>query len=336
MSIMPAGGWNAPREGQIAHDTPKPTPSVVFVHTQVKRASAFSSGFGGCLGVICAVVFATVALVVVVDILNAPPAPRRAAEAGFAALSEPAAAPVIYSVAQVNAHMNNIPTGTDLAVRGIYYSPHVSGGWAPPNQLDPCSVLLYGGTVKVQHGEADPRDYCRFSVVLQDENTSQIQYLECAMSLEEAQAAKGLYSYKSLVQAHGTYASSLDFHIMPAFLGQQVGVPVLDDCALEPSSPLPVPTVPAPAAEQPAEEQNQNSGAQMPSPEAQSQPKVTQSATGPTQGQSNKIPAGAPPDEVAAILGPPISVTTGAKHVFHYPHLDVIFVDGKVSEIQRF
>ena len=161
------------------------------------------------------------------------------------------AAHQIYTVAQINSHMNNIPTGTDLAVRGIYHSSHVSGGWAPPNQLDPCSVLLYGGTVRVQHGEADPRDYCRFSVLLQDENTSQIQYLECVMSLEDAQAAMQQYSYKSLVQAHGTYASSLDFHIMPTFLGQQVGVPALDDCALEPSSPQPAPTVPAPVAGRP-------------------------------------------------------------------------------------
>ena len=145
------------------------------------------------------------------------------------------AAHQIYTVAQINARMNNIPTGTDLTVRGIYVSLHVSGGWAPPNGLDPCSVLLYGGTVRVQHGEANPKDYCRFSVVLQDGNISQIEYLECVMSLEEAQAAKARYRYKTPVQAHGMYASSLDFHIMPAFLGHQVGVPVLDDCALEPS-----------------------------------------------------------------------------------------------------
>ena len=165
-------------------------------------------------------------------------------------------APRIYSVAQINAHMNNIPTGTELGVRGIYVSPHVSGGWAPstvlgddgwvvPTELDPCSVLLYGGTVRVQHGEADPRNYCRFSVVLQDENTSQIHYLECVMSLEEARDAKAQYRYKSLIQAHGTYASSLDFHIMPTFLGHQVGVPVLDDCTLEPLPPAsPTPSTP--------------------------------------------------------------------------------------------
>jgi hypothetical protein len=149
----------------------------------------------------------------------------------------PPAAPVTYTVAQISAHMNNIPTGTDLAARGFYLSPHVSGGWAPPNQMDPCSVLLYGGTVRIQHGEADPRDYCRFSVLLQDENTNQI--LVCNMSLEEAQAAKRQYSYKSVVLAHGTYASSLDFNIMPAFMGQQIGVPALDDCTLEPLSEPP-------------------------------------------------------------------------------------------------
>jgi TonB family protein len=173
------------------------------------------------------------------------------------------AMPRTYNIAQINAHMNDIPTGTKLAVRGIYVSPHVSGGWAPstelgddgwvvPTQLDPCSVLLYGGTVRVQHGEADPRDYCRFSAVLQDENTSQIEYLECVMGLEEARAAMHQYRYKSPVQAHGTYASSLDFDIMPAYLGHQFGIPVLDNCALESSPALPVPTAPAPVAGPPA------------------------------------------------------------------------------------
>ena len=153
----------------------------------------------------------------------------------------PAPARHPYTVAQISAHMNNIPTGTDLAARGFYLQPHVSGGWAPPNQMDPCSVLLYGGTVRIQHGEADPRDYCRFSVVLQDENTNQIHYLVCNMSLEEAQVAKRLYHYKSSLLAHGTYASSLDFGIMPSFGGRQIGVPALDGCTLEPLSEPPTP-----------------------------------------------------------------------------------------------
>lgn len=39
--------------------------------------------------------------------------------------------------------------------------------------------------------------------------------------------------------------------------------------------------------------------------------------------------------EVEAILGPPISVTTGAQHIYTYPHLTITFVDDKVSEIHR-
>jgi hypothetical protein len=39
--------------------------------------------------------------------------------------------------------------------------------------------------------------------------------------------------------------------------------------------------------------------------------------------------------QVLAILGPPVSVTTGAKHVYLYPHLKIVFVDGRVSEIQH-
>ncbi|MDR3575468.1 MAG: hypothetical protein P4L50_16530 [Anaerolineaceae bacterium] len=38
---------------------------------------------------------------------------------------------------------------------------------------------------------------------------------------------------------------------------------------------------------------------------------------------------------VQTILGPPVSVTLGAKHIYFYPNLKVVFVDGKVSEIIR-
>lgn len=52
-------------------------------------------------------------------------------------------------------------------------------------------------------------------------------------------------------------------------------------------------------------------------------------------------PAGAPasiaigqtPEQVVAVLGQPASITTGAQHVYTYPHLTVMFVDGKVSEV---
>jgi hypothetical protein len=39
--------------------------------------------------------------------------------------------------------------------------------------------------------------------------------------------------------------------------------------------------------------------------------------------------------EVEAILGPPTSITTGAQHVYNYPHIAVVFIDGTVSEIRR-
>src|ERR1700734_748344 len=84
MSIMPAGGWDTPRQGQIVHETPSSAPSVVpqaptvvLVQTQSKQASAFSSGFGGCLGAICAVVFAAIVLVLIGKVLSMPTATRK-------------------------------------------------------------------------------------------------------------------------------------------------------------------------------------------------------------------------------------------------------------------
>ena len=47
------------------------------------------------------------------------------------------------------------------------------------------------------------------------------------------------------------------------------------------------------------------------------------------------ISIGQTPTQVEAILGQPTSVTTGAKHFYTYPNLTVVFVDGKVSEIQQ-
>ena len=42
-------------------------------------------------------------------------------------------------------------------------------------------------------------------------------------------------------------------------------------------------------------------------------------------------------DQVQSILGPPDSIADlGAKTLYVYPHLKVVFVDGKVSEIQQF
>lgn len=48
------------------------------------------------------------------------------------------------------------------------------------------------------------------------------------------------------------------------------------------------------------------------------------------------VSKGQTPEQVIAILGPPSSVTTGAKRIYNYPHLSVVFADGKVSEIHEF
>jgi hypothetical protein len=77
------------------------------------------------------------------------------------------------------------------------------------------------------------------------------------------------------------------------------------------------------------------------------EPTTTTNDTVPTPNQSvaTENASAAPPigvtkgqtsEEVLAILGPPISVTVGAKRVYSYPHLTVVFVDGKVSEIDHF
>ena len=145
------------------------------------------------------------------------------------------------------------------------------------------------------------------------------------MSPDESEDVSYYYHSGEPVQATGSFGVS------------SFGLPVLRDCTVASATDKVVrPLYVAPAAEQSAEEQNQNSEDPKPSPEPQSQDEVTQSATGQAQTQSIRIPAGATPDEVVAILGQPVSITTGAKHVYSYPHLNVFFVSGKVSYIQQF
>jgi hypothetical protein len=55
-----------------------------------------------------------------------------------------------------------------------------------------------------------------------------------------------------------------------------------------------------------------------------------------TATQQTRVTKGQTAAEVLAILGPPVSVTTGAKHVYLYPDLKIVFVDERVSEIQHF
>jgi hypothetical protein len=55
----------------------------------------------------------------------------------------------------------------------------------------------------------------------------------------------------------------------------------------------------------------------------------------PSPAQTTEVTQGQTPDQVVAILGPPISITTGTKHVYTYPHVMIVFTDGKVSEIHQ-
>jgi len=263
-------------------------------------------------------------------------------DASDAGNDEPGAvAPVVYSVAEITGAKNQIPTGTELTVRGTFYRPR----WWPAAEYggDPCSKLLAFGTVSVEHGEANPRAYCQFSAVLQDEDARQIRWLECDMSPEELRAAIQQYTYGSRVQAHGTYGSSLDFQAGAGL----VGLPVLENCTLEPLPPRSAPTMEAPRqsssltaapvdspvpTERPSEDANPSASRTTPD-KAHNQfvPKDNSQRV-----SSDVVALGQTYDEVLAILGPPASVTIGAKHVYIYPHLKVVFVDRRVSEIQRF
>jgi hypothetical protein len=51
---------------------------------------------------------------------------------------------------------------------------------------------------------------------------------------------------------------------------------------------------------------------------------------------TQQVAVGQTSEQVVAILGPPSSVTTGAKRIYNYPHLSVVFADGKVSELHEF
>lgn len=129
----------------------------------------------------------------------------------------------VHTVAQVSRHRNDIPTGTVIMARGDFVQVHfydVSTG--------ACSQLLYTDTVEpLNHGELDPRDYCRFAMVLQDEDKTCANFLVCNMNLRDAQIAVRKYEYGAVLTARGTYASSLVFES-----GMLLGSPMLDHCTL--------------------------------------------------------------------------------------------------------
>jgi hypothetical protein len=94
--------------------------------------------------------------------------------------------------------------------------------------------------------------------------------------------------------------------------------------------PLKVDSVERPVPSAPAAQPSANDQPDIQYPTAQPVPADGSQPTAPTT-----VSIGQTPSEVEAILGQPVSVTTGAKHVYTYPHVTVLFVDGKVSEIHN-
>jgi hypothetical protein len=226
MSIMPEGGWDAPREGQIVPSQSEPRPPVVIIQHESK-SSAFNIGFTSCPGVICAVIFTLFCLGILVRVLTSVPSQSTFQKANVGNITSKAWS---YSVSEIDADKNSIPTGAELAVIGTVYMPR----WGP---TDECTLLLAGRQINVQHGEADPADYCRFSILLTEKNkhgedTWPGASLMCDMSPQEMQEDTRLYHYGEKVRARGTYAASLDFDVadVPGF---HFGVPVLNNCTIE-------------------------------------------------------------------------------------------------------
>jgi hypothetical protein len=56
----------------------------------------------------------------------------------------------------------------------------------------------------------------------------------------------------------------------------------------------------------------------------------------PSAPQTTGVSQGQTPGQVIAILGPPISTTTGPTPVYNYPHLSIVFARGKVWKIHQF
>ncbi len=132
-----------------------------------------------------------------------------------------------YSVSLIDANKNKIPTGTELFVQGTLLSTQ----WT---QDSACSWFLVRGRANVQHGD-NPEAYCRFSILLTEKRKDggdmwPAAALVCDVTPEEMKEVTHLYHYGDEVQAHGSYAASLDFTAVPG-LGGHFGVPLLKGCS---------------------------------------------------------------------------------------------------------
>ncbi|QHN02143.1 TonB family protein [Granulicella sp. WH15] len=131
-----------------------------------------------------------------------------------------------YSVLLIDDNKNKIPTGTELFVQGTISNL----SWTRDNT---CDWTLINGRASIQHGD-NPLLYCRFSVALTEkrvdgEDMWPAAALVCDVTPRELKEVLRLYHHGDTVQAHGTYAASLDFEAVSNSLGR-FGAPLLEDC----------------------------------------------------------------------------------------------------------
>jgi len=156
---------------------------------------------------------------------------------------------ITYDLFSLHDAKNHIPTGTPLSVKGLFFQI----GWTRSIRCD--QLLMYGHAI-VQHGEADPASYCRFTVSMSEKqlggngDTFPVYGAVCDVTPSELKKDLKLYHYGDQIQVHGVYAPSLDFAISP------VGVPRLNNCTVSPALPSTTPKPPPPVSTTPDEPYN--------------------------------------------------------------------------------
>jgi hypothetical protein len=225
MSITPVGGWRNEPEGEIVPRTAEPAkPSVIVVQAKEKSSSSFAKAFFGCMGVICAlwcIIFLSSFTTAFINGCSTATANTRAKPMSSRIQTDSE----IYTLFSLSENKNQISTGTAVTVKGFFYQ----AVWT--HQLR-CDQLLMWGRAPIQHGEADPADYCTFSVLLTEKrrvdgyDTFPNAAVVCDVTPQELKVDTKLYRYGDRVQVSGLYAPSLDFDVSP------IGVPRLTDCAI--------------------------------------------------------------------------------------------------------
>ena len=145
-------------------------------------------------------------------------------------------------------------------------------------------------------------------IVLADEEDPEEKIL-CSMSSDESEDVAFYYKIGETVRATGNFGMT------------NLGLPTLRDCQVSSATGKVVRPKPVDEPETPVN--------------TDSNTRPASDGTVAPLPKENQVSIGQTQDEVTALLGPPNSVTTGAKHVYTYAHLTVVFVDGRVSELHE-